>query len=95
MVEVVKSKKIQAAPEPTEYEGAPIIARLLVAEEDIERLTSTKATLSLKLTFFDEYARGTYIDVIFLSDAHDSTIYRYRMVSKSDTAINFRLACKL
>lgn len=90
---VRSNKKVLAAPEPTEYMGVPIIARLLVDAEDIAKISSSKLSLSLKSTFFSDYQKGSLIDLIFLMPDFDKSVYRYRIVSKGEDCINFRLEC--
>lgn len=81
-------------PVPIEHNGVAIIARLLLDADDIEKITATKISLSIKKEAFAEYQKGCYIDLLFLGD-DDLTVYRYKMVSESETAINLRLECEV
>lgn len=96
MIEIRKRTIIESPPEPTEYEGKPIVARLLVGDEDIEYMTVTNVSLSLKKEFFNEYVKGAYVDLMFIGEENASSkVYRYKMVSEAEDRINMRLACQL
>ena len=96
MVEVRRKIKDNIPPPPSEYEDKPIVARLLVGDEDIEHLTVTYITLSLKKDFFNEYVKGAYVDLMFIGEQNASDkVYRYKMISELEDRINMRLECEV
>lgn len=96
MIERRKPKAVDCPPPPTEYEGKPIVARLLIDDEDIDYISVTNVSLSLKKSFFTDYVKGAYVDLMFIGEENASSkVYRYKMVSENDIAINLRLACQL
>lgn len=89
-----RRKPIENPPRPSQYQGKPIVASLLVDDEDIDYISSTNVSLSLKKSFFDIYEKGSYVDLLFIGQEDTSNkVYRYKMVSESDEAINLRLEC--
>lgn len=81
---------------PSEYNSIPIAARLLVGDEDIEYLSVTNVTMALKKDLFNEFQKGLYIDLMFIGDENKSSkVYRYKMITETETAINLRLECEL
>lgn len=96
MIEIRKRRYSDLPPPPSEYEGKPIIARLLVDDEDIEHLNITYITLSLKKDFFNEYVKGAYVDLMFIGEQNASSkVYRYKMTSEAEDRINMRLECEV
>lgn len=81
---------------PTEHEGKPIVARLLVDDEDIEYISVTNVSLSLKRSFFNEFVKGAFIDILFIGEENASSkVYRYKMVSEAEDRINMRMECEV
>lgn len=96
MIERRRSHKYEGPVAPTEYNGQPIIARLLIYDEDIEYISATKVSLSLKKSFFDEFVKGAYIDLMFIGEENSSSkVYRYKMVSEAEDKINMRMECEV
>lgn len=93
---MVRVKYTYVSNEPTEYNGKPIISRLLVDDEDIDYISVTNMSLSLTKSFFNEFVKGCYVDIMFIGEeVKSSKIYRYKMVSETDEKINLRLECQL
>ena len=83
-------------PPPSEYEGKPIVARLLVGDEDIDYISVTNISLSLKKSFFNEFVKGAYIDLMFIGEENSSSkVYRYKIVSEAEDKINMRMECEV
>lgn len=80
---------------PVEYEGKPIVARLLIDEDDVEYATDSRDRVTIKKSAFSDFQRGCYIDVIFLDEVSSRTPWkvparRYKMASQTEGTINLR-----
>lgn len=96
MIEKRRKYTYEGPAAPTEHNGQPIIARLLIDDEDIEYISVTNISLSLKKSFFDEFVKGAYIDLMFIGDENKSSkVYRYKMITEAEDRINLRLECEV
>ena len=91
-----RSSYTPGPPPPSEYEGKPIVARLLIDDEDIDYISVTNISLSLKKSFFNDFVKGAYIDLMFIGEENSSSkVYRYKMVSETEDKINMRMECEV
>ena len=96
MIERRRSHTYEGPVAPTEYNGQPIIARLLIDDEDIDYISVTNISLSLKKNFFNEFVKGAYIDLMFIGEENGSSkVYRYKMISEEEDKINLRMECEV
>lgn len=81
-------------PPPSEYNGKPISNRVLICDDDIASISTSWKSLSIKKSFMTDYEKGAYIDLMFIGEQYNSnSVYRYRIVSEDDFAINLRQEC--